>query len=84
MEEQIKILYRGDSGKLLRSHIEYLINSLDKVSNIDITLGKDEIAIDALARIKAMSILKTMFKLTEPESKDTIPDVSRIKKRNGL
>ena len=57
-------IYATDSGKLIRKHLQSFVDQMDKKTNIDITLPKDEIAIEVLSDIKAINKLKEILWLT--------------------
>ena len=57
-------IYATDAGKLIRKHLQSFVDQMDKKTNIDITLPKDEIAIEVLSDIKAINKLKEILWLT--------------------
>jgi hypothetical protein len=77
MQIDIKTLYSGKTGELLRKHIESNILALDTVTNIK-TENKDMIAVEVMAKQKAIVILKQIFKLAGPEKeKQSLKDNSK-------
>ena len=57
-------IYATDSGKLIRKHLQSFVDQMDKKTNIDTSLPKDEIAIEVLSDIKAINKLKEILWLT--------------------
>lgn len=57
-------IYATEAGKLIRKHLESVVEFMDKKTNIDTTLPKDEIAIEVLSDIKAINKLKEILWLT--------------------
>ncbi|NCU28621.1 MAG: hypothetical protein EOM85_03050 [Candidatus Moranbacteria bacterium] len=76
-------IYETEAGKLIRKHLQSVVDQMDKKTNIDISLPKDEIAIEVLSDIKAINKLKEILWLTSKFEKisDTLED---NKKHYGL
>jgi len=83
MQINIKTLYSGKTGELLRKHIEDNIDELDRVSDIKIEDSIEKIGIEVIARNRSIKKLKEIFKLAEPEQ-ETKTLLRDNFKRNGL
>jgi len=68
----IKELYQSPSGKAIRTLLESTINSINIVTDIDKNLPPDMIAIEVLARIKAIEMMNNILQLTQPEDKSEL------------
>lgn len=76
-------LYQSESGQLIRKHLESVIDQMDKITNINKNLSKDEIAITTLANIQTIEKLKEILQLTAP-IKDKSPIKMEAGKKYGL
>ena len=76
-------IYETEAGKLIRKHLQSVVDQMDKKTNIDTSLPKDEIAIEVLSDIKAINKLKEILWLTSGFEKvsDRLED---NKKKYGL
>lgn len=79
----IKQIYQTDAGKILKKHLEMTIDAMDRVTNINPNLSKDEIAIQTLADIQTIKKLKEILELTEP-SKPSKIEIMEFGKKYGL
>lgn len=77
-------IYATDSGKLIRKHLETVIEEMDKKTNINQNLIASELAVEVLSDIKAIYKLKEILQITTPEK--TKGDVTKkeIRKKYGL
>lgn len=77
-------IYATDSGKLIRKHLETVIEEMDKKTNINQNLIASELAVEVLSDIKAIYKLKEILQITTPEK--TKGDVTKkeIGKKYGL
>jgi hypothetical protein len=76
-------IYASESGQLIRKHLESVIDQMDKITNINKNLSKDEIAITTLANIQTIEKLKEILQLTAP-IKDKSPIKMEAGKKYGL
>lgn len=77
-------IYATDSGKLIRKHLETVIEEMDKKTNINQNLTASELAVEVLSDIKAIYKLKEILQITNPEK--TKGDVIKMEigKKYGL
>lgn len=77
-------IYATDSGKLIRKHLETVIEEMDKKTNINQNLIASELAVEVLSDIKAIYKLKEILQITNPEK--TKGDVTKMEigKKYGL
>lgn len=76
-----KDLYQGQAGKLLKKHLEITVDQLDKVSDIKET-DPMLIAVNVLARQKAIEVMNQILLLTSEEKKSDLP--TKKKNQYGL
>lgn len=77
-------IYETEAGKLIRKHLQSVVDQMDKKTNIDTSLPKDEIAIEVLSDIKAIYKLKEILQITSPEKKTDNNVKEGNKKKYGL
>ena len=77
-------IYASESGKLIKKHLENVIEKMDKVTDVNINLSKDEIAIEVLSDIKTIKKLKEILQLTQLEDSKSPIDKKEIGKKYGL
>lgn len=80
----LKQIYATDSGKLIRKHLETVIEEMDRKTTIDRSLPAQDLAIEVLSDIKAIYKLKEILQITNPEK--TKGDVTKMEigKKYGL
>lgn len=77
-------IYATDSGKLIRKHLETVIEEMDKKTNINQNLTASELAVEVLSDIKAIYKLKEILQITNPEKTKSDVIKMEIGKKYGL
>lgn len=77
-------IYATESGKIIRKHLEKVIEEMDKLTILDKNLNASELSIEVLSDIKAIYKLKQILQITSPEQKSDKNVIEDTKKKYGL
>ncbi len=77
--DKIKQAYNSDSGKIIKNNLENVVEMLNDVETID---GEnfEMIAVETVARRRAISLLRELLFLTEEQPEKKKADKDNLKK----
>ncbi len=77
--DKIKQAYNSDTGKIIKKHLEGVVEMLNDVETID---GEnfEMIAVETVARRRAISLLRELLFLTEEQPEKKKADKDNLKK----
>lgn len=77
--DKIKQAYNSDSGKIIKNNLENVVEMLNDVETID---GEnfEMIAVETVARQRAISLLRELLFLTEEQPEKKKADKDNLKK----